>query len=119
MTDTKELRERLRRHEGIGAALAHDRGQTGRFVAAVMDEAASAIERLEAQRDQLARFARWAIQESAFSGHELDGGEVQEQALACMLIVRTVYAPARHGPSDVAKPGDEWFEFAEVLERKS
>lgn len=43
-----ELKERLRRHEGVGAALAHDRGQTGRFVSAIMDEAASEIERLEA-----------------------------------------------------------------------
>ena len=65
--------------------------------------------------EQLVPFAKWAIRESAFSGHELDGGEVQEKALAHCLIVRTVYDPQQHGPSDVASAGDEWFEFSSIL----
>lgn len=71
----------------------------------------------EGERDRLADFARWVIRESAFSGCDLHGDEVQEQALARMMIVRTLYDPDRHGSSDVADAGDEWFEFASVLEQ--
>lgn len=51
-SDDMGLVKRLRDHEGLGAALAHDRGQTGRYISAVMDEAAAAIERLVAERDE-------------------------------------------------------------------
>jgi hypothetical protein len=73
------------------------------------------VARMGEALEQLAPFAKWAIRESAFSGHELDGGEVQEKALANCLIVRTVYDPQQHGPSDVASAGDEWFEFSSTL----
>jgi hypothetical protein len=73
------------------------------------------VARMGEALEQLVPFAKWAIRESAFSGHELDGGEVQEKALAHCLIVRTVYDPQQHGPSDVASAGDEWFEFSSTI----
>lgn len=64
---------------------------------------------------QLAGFAKWAIREGAFSGCDLYGGDVQDEAEKAGLIVRTVYDPAIHGPSDVAEPGMEWFVFSSLL----
>lgn len=49
-----DLVERLRAHEGIGAAMAPTHG-TGRYVCAIMDEAASALQFLKAERDAALR----------------------------------------------------------------
>lgn len=100
-------------------------------------EAASLISALEAERDglldklgrqhdyanmrdwqvaQLAPFAKWVIEESAFFGCDLNGGDVQEKAAAAGLITATTYDPEKHGPTDMAEPGDEWFVFTSTLE---
>lgn len=51
MTSDTELVERLRAHRGLGAAMSPT-AATGRYAAALMDEAASAIDRLCAERDK-------------------------------------------------------------------
>lgn len=63
----------------------------------------------------LQEFARWAIRESAFQAADLDGLSIQEKAHELGLIEVTTYDPERHGPSDCADPGDEWFTFAPSL----
>lgn len=63
----------------------------------------------------LAKFAKWAISESAFAGCDLGGAEVQEKAQEIGLIVSTVYDPIKHGSSDVADAGMDWYEFTSLL----
>ncbi len=63
----------------------------------------------------LQEFAKWAIREGAFQAADLDGLSIQEKALELGLIEATIYDPERHGPSDCAEPGDEWFTFAPSL----
>jgi len=60
-------------------------------------------------------FARWAIREGAFQAADLDGLSIQEKAHELGLIEATTYDPERHGPSDFAERGDEWFTFAPFL----
>lgn len=86
-----------------------------RSLAARATASEAKLEEMRKALEPLSTFARWAIRESAFSGMELEGGEVQEEALSRGLIVRTIYDPERHGPSDVADPGDDWFEFSDAL----
>ncbi|TPW26840.1 hypothetical protein [Pararhizobium mangrovi] len=69
----------------------------------------------EARVKVLVEFARWAIQNSAFEGVGLDGGDVQDKAEEMGLIERTVYDPEIHGDSDCAEPGMDWFVFTAAL----
>ena len=66
-------------------------------------------------------FARWVIQNACFEASDLDGGEVQEKALALGLLREEPYDPEIHGePSaahdfcDIAR-GEPWFVFSEML----
>lgn len=63
----------------------------------------------------LQEFARWAIREGAFQAADLDGLSIQEKAHGLGMIEATTYDPERHGPSDCAERGDEWFTFAPFL----
>lgn len=63
----------------------------------------------------LQEFAKWAIREGAFQGADLDGLSIQEKAHELGLIEATTYDPGKHGPSDVAEAGDEWFTFSPIL----
>lgn len=81
-----------------------------------LEAAESKLSEMRSALEGLVPFAKWAIRESAFSGSDLEGAEVQEAALAHGLLIRTVYDPERHGPSDVAEPGMDWFEFSSTLE---
>lgn len=60
----------------------------------------------------LAEFAKWAIENSAFKGNDLDGADVEQKALACGLLTKTVYDPEIHGGSSEAEKGDPWFVFS-------
>ena len=42
----------------------------------------------------IAQFARYCIMESAFSGRDLDGGDVQEEALRLGLLKQVSFDPA-------------------------
>lgn len=89
----------------------------GHFVESLMQEAAAEITKLRAERDAAARcveFTKWAIQDSAWQGGDLDGGAVQDKAEALGVIVKVPFDPAKHN-SDYAEPGDDWFEFAPDL----
>ena len=63
----------------------------------------------------LAEFARWVLETSTFDGSDLDGGDVQDKALECGVIVETNYDPAIHGETAICevKPGDPWFVFSD------
>ena len=62
----------------------------------------------------LAEFARWAIENGSWdSSLGLDGGDIQEKAQACGILVKTKYDPKRHGGNDVdCEPGDDWYEYS-------
>jgi hypothetical protein len=45
----------------------------------------------------LKEFVEWAVKNSAFSGCDLNGAEVQEKAVACGILVEVAYDPKRHG----------------------
>lgn len=65
--------------------------------------------------EALQEFAKWAIREGAFQAADLDGLSIQEKAQELGLIEPTIYDPAKHGPSDCAEPGGEWFIFTAAL----
>lgn len=70
----------------------------------------------------LAKFAKWAIESSAWSGNDLDGGDVQNKAVECGILTETQYDPAIHGESEFeVEPGDGWYvlsdEFKATLPR--
>lgn len=68
-----------------------------------------------AGREMIQDFAKWAIREGAFQAADLDGLSIQEKAHELGLIEPTTYDPEKHGPSDCAEPGDEWFVFTRIL----
>lgn len=64
---------------------------------------------------KLAAFSQWIINET-FRGSEPDGGQIQEQAVECGLLVKTTYDPERHGESEFdTQPGDTYFEYSPEL----
>lgn len=63
----------------------------------------------------LQEFAKWAIKEGAFLAAHLDCLSIHEKAHELGLIEATAYDPEKHGPSDVAETGDEWFTFSPIL----
>lgn len=66
---------------------------------------------------KLADFARWVIQETVFDGGaDLDAWSIQMKAAELGLIKETAYNPEKHGSSDYAEPGDEWFVFSPILQ---
>ncbi len=65
--------------------------------------------------ERLAEFARWVIREGLFDSPGLDCLDIQYHALRLGLIEQTTYDPNKHGPSDYADEGDEWFVFSPAL----
>lgn len=60
----------------------------------------------------LTTFALWCV-EQVFEGCDLDGGDVQDKAVECGVLVPTRYDPAIHGENQVdAEPGDDWYVFS-------
>jgi hypothetical protein len=68
----------------------------------------------------IAEFARWVIESSAFSGCDLDGGDVQQKAIECGLLVETTYDPSVHGTATMydAEPGDPWCAFSDSFKNE-
>jgi hypothetical protein len=62
---------------------------------------------------QLAKFARWAIENSAFEGCDLDGHDVQMKATELGILSETKFDPKKHGSSAIAEPGDRWYVFTD------
>ena len=64
-------------------------------------------------------FARWVIQNACFEASDLDGGDVQDKALALGLLREEPYDPERHGDpcrwSEYVSRGEPWFVFSEML----
>ncbi len=73
------------------------------------------IDTLRTENERLKSFARRIIGTSAFEGNDLDGSYVQMLAENRELITRCIYDPERHGPSEYAEPGDNFYEFAPIL----
>lgn len=66
------------------------------------------------QHERLLAFARDALR----NFWEQDGPEMQEMGVKHGLLIETKYDPAVHGETDCdAKPGDEWFVFADWLRK--
>lgn len=61
----------------------------------------------------LPEFIRWTIENGPFDGCDLDGGSVQDKAVACGILIETKYDPKKHGGSNVAVKGDDWFVFSD------
>ena len=63
----------------------------------------------------LAEFAKWAVENGCLEGCDLGGGEIQDKAIECGIIVQTKYDPERHGQQFYAEvdPGDPWFVFSD------
>lgn len=68
------------------------------------------------ERRRLAIFASWVIR-SAWTGDEIELGEIQDKAeqLGLIVPVEGGYDPERHGEDDFAEPGDPYFELAAWL----
>ena len=62
----------------------------------------------------LAEFARWAIENGSWDGSlGLDGGDIQEKAVSCGILIMTKYDPEIHGNNDVeCEPGDNWYVYS-------
>ena len=59
-------------------------------------------------------FARWCLTEGPFAGCDLDGGDVQDQAVKFGVAKQVKYDPKVHGPNDHdAEAGDPWFVLAD------
>jgi hypothetical protein len=60
----------------------------------------------------LAEFAKWAIRSGPWS--DLDGGDIQDKAVECGILVETQYDPEKHGPTETdQEPGDPWYVFSD------
>ena len=59
------------------------------------------------------RFAK-AMLEFAFDGSDVSGGDIQDLAQECGLIVETKYDPEKHGTAGLenCEPGDAWFVYS-------
>lgn len=65
---------------------------------------------------RLAEFARWALENGSWRGHDLEGYDVERKALALGLIRETRYDPGVHGEAEIdANAGDPWFVLADAF----
>lgn len=62
---------------------------------------------------EVAEFVKWCITEGSFNGCDIDGADAQDQAVKFGIIRQVEYDPEKHGPSDLAEPGDRWFVFTD------
>jgi hypothetical protein len=64
----------------------------------------------------LKEFARRIIRDYAWQYGDPDGGNVQEKAVECGLLLEEPYDPEKHGESECdPEPGDQWFVFPDWL----
>lgn len=64
-----------------------------------------------------AKFIRWCIEQGPFNGCDLDGGDVQAKAVRCGILKKVKYDEAKHGPSEVAHQGCDWYEFTDNFQK--
>lgn len=65
---------------------------------------------------QCAEFVKWALQEGAWTGSELEGGDIQDKALSLGLLKAEPYDPEKHGESEYdIEPGDDWYTLADDI----
>jgi len=58
---------------------------------------------------KLAEFLRWAVQDHAWEGYDLDGHEIEEKARDLGLIEEVKYDPDIHGEAKIdIEPGDTY-----------
>lgn len=112
--DAVDTRYSIQTPEGGILFLFNECGITAREVFETF-KAGRALSLQDRGNGPLAEFARWALRDGSFSGHDLDGGSVQDKAEALGLIVKTKYDPAIHGDCDCCEAGDDWFVFAPLL----
>jgi hypothetical protein len=63
----------------------------------------------------LAKFADWMLQ-AAFEACDVDGSDIQEQAIKFGLVTETQYDPDKHGPSEYdCEPGDPYYVYSDSL----
>jgi len=77
------------------------------------------LDRLRAENATLKTFARWAVQESAFAGCDLQGEEVQDKAEELGLIRAEPYdggVKHRHMEEWGLEIGDPVYVFSALLE---
>lgn len=67
---------------------------------------------------QLKAFVRELVAK-AFAGYTLDGHDVLELALRHSVLKAVKYDPAKHGPAEGTKPGEDWYVYHEYMERAS
>jgi hypothetical protein len=61
-----------------------------------------------------AEFVQWALSEGSWNGCDLDGGSIQEKAIALGLLKVEPYDPDKHGESEFdVEPGDDWYTLAD------
>lgn len=66
----------------------------------------------------LAKFARWCIEQGPFEGCDIDGSDIQNKAVEYGILVETAYDPALHGENHVgAERGDEWYVFSPAFKK--
>lgn len=59
------------------------------------------------------KFAKILL-EFAFDGSDASGGDIQDLAQECGLIIETKYDPEKHGTAglEYCEPGDAWFVYS-------
>ena len=60
----------------------------------------------------LSAFARWAVMNGPFQGCDLDGSQIQDEAVRYGIIEETVYDQEIHGDAN-CEVGDKYFVFTE------
>jgi hypothetical protein len=102
-------------HQNVGATKGPD--AAARRYLMLADVCMAELSRLQAalaarEEMKLVDFAEGMIQD-AFDGHDVEGSDIQERAVACGLIIETTYSYERHGENEVdPKDGDPWYEFS-------
>ena len=64
----------------------------------------------EDEYSKLLLFFNWAMQET-FEGNDLEGADVQDEAVELGLAERVPYDPKRHGLSTHCQEGDSWIKL--------
>lgn len=117
--DVLAIRSRMRCVEKINETLGdwvdEAKGQISTLTADLAAARGKAIEECR----PFAEFVHELLTEGSWSGHDLDGGFVQDVAEKLGLIVKTKFDPEKHDNETGAdlEPGDDWFEFSPLVNR--
>jgi hypothetical protein len=66
----------------------------------------------------LAEFLKWALEDGAWQGLDLDGGDIEIKAGDLGLLIVVPYDPAVHGDGGFEfdiEPGDDWYELKDEV----